>query len=98
MSRPLKAGLKIGGGLAAGSALVAEFGLPGAAAVVIVMLALIGAVCWVIADGSRSARLAMLITAARGQAGRGAVAGEAGQIPARTRPTKQHAAGQRAIP
>ena len=97
MTRPLKAGLKIGGGLAAGSALVAKFDLPGVAAAVIVTLALIGAVCWVIADGSRSARLALLITAARGQAGRGAVADKAAQIPARTRPTQQHA-GQRAIP
>lgn len=40
MTRPLKAGLKIGTGLAAGSALAVEFDLPGAAAAVIVILTL----------------------------------------------------------
>jgi hypothetical protein len=87
VTRVLKAMLKISGGLAAGTALLAGLGHPVTVVAAIVMLALIAAICWIIADGSRTARLAFLISAARGQpAHRGAMDDSAQLAPARARP------------
>lgn len=69
MSKAAKALLKVGGTIAMSSAAVVGLSVPVTAAAAIVVLALIVAVCWTITDSNRSARLALLISATRGQLG-----------------------------
>lgn len=58
------------GGLALGSAAMIRIGLPVVVGTSFLVLVIIGAICWTISNGDRADRLALLISAARGQASR----------------------------
>ncbi len=98
MSKAAKALPKAGGTIAVGSAAIVGLSVAVTAAAAIVVLALIMAVCWTITDSNRSARLALLISATRGQSGnRAPPAALIGRPDVRRGPATQRPATQRGI-
>ena len=66
VNRPVKVVRRATGAMAAVQAAVVVLSLHAVAVVVLVVLIVVGAICWTITDADRSERLAMLIDAIRG--------------------------------